>query len=288
MYLDLLILFNLIVNYFLLLMTAKLLRRNPGFWRLSAGAAAGALALFVIDLPPYPGLVAAVTLLAPLLMLLLSFWPLGWFELALTWGAFFLLSFTVGGAVLALTSFIEDGRALPGGITALLLVCLLLYLLLGLLRPYLEEKKWQKLLSFTLIISWQGFEQRVPALLDTGNRLRDPLHHRPVIVIDFQSLKGMLPAEVYRCLNNPDLEPWSALQELHDQRLARFFTLVPFDSLGASRQMLLGFRPDAAIIDDGAETWALESGVVLALNRGGFGPVSEYRALLPPELIKAG
>lgn len=285
------ILFNLAVNYFLLLITAKLLRRNPGFWRLSAGAAAGALALFVIDLPPYPGLVTAVTLLAPIFMLLLSFWPLRWFELALTWGTFFLLSFTVGGAVLALISPEDEPAAvaLPGGgIAALLIVCLLLYLLLGLLRPYFEEKKWQKLLSFTLIISWQGYEQRVPALLDTGNRLRDPLHNKPVIVIDFQSLKEMLPGEVYRCLNNPDLEPWSALQELDDQRLARFFTLVPINSLGAGKQMLLGFRPDAATLDDGAQLWALESGVVLALNRGGFGPVSEYRALLPPELIKAG
>ena len=38
---------NLVVDYFLLLLTAKLFRRRPGFWRLGAGAFLGSLAVLL-------------------------------------------------------------------------------------------------------------------------------------------------------------------------------------------------------------------------------------------------
>ena len=80
MYLDLLILINLVVNYFLLLLTAKLFRRNPGIRRLLTGAALGALAVLAINLP-YPALNVILTLGIPFIMILAVFWPLGWVEL---------------------------------------------------------------------------------------------------------------------------------------------------------------------------------------------------------------
>ena len=102
-----------------------------------------------------------------------------------------------------------------------------IYLLFVLLRPFLEDKKWQKLWRMELLVAWQGKEKIVPAFLDTGNRLRDPFSSLPVIVIDYRSLEGLLPPPVYRCLADGRAEPWSALEQLSDPALARCFTLIP-------------------------------------------------------------
>lgn len=288
MYLDLLIFLCLVINYFLLLFTAKIFRRNPGFWRLLGGAALGAPAVLVLMLPPNPVLAVTATLVAPAAMVVAVFWPLRWLEIFLLSGAFFLCAFMTGGAVLALTA--GPGKALtPSRGAALILgVCLLLYLLLGLLRPYLEERKWQKVWQMKLQVSWQGKEKTISAFLDTGNRLRDPFSQVPVIVTNYRSLEGLLPQVVYRRLSDPSLEPWTALQDLKDITLARCFTLVPFRGIGPRHEILLGFKPDAVVISRGDESWPAGSQVVLGLTRRSFGPVAGYQALLPPELVRAG
>jgi stage II sporulation protein GA (sporulation sigma-E factor processing peptidase) len=289
MYLDLLFLLCLFIHYFLLLFTAKLFQRRPGFWRLLAGAALGALAVPVNLLPPSPAVTLTVILAVPLAMLCVVFRPLPVREIPLLWVAFFLLSFMTGGAALALFSMTGPGGGGPfRGIAVLFAVCLLLYLLLGLLRPYLEEKKWQKACEMTLHVAWRGKETVVPAFLDTGNRLKDPFSQLPVIVINFRSLEEMLPPAVYRGLSDASAEPWTALQELDDFTLARCFTLVPFRGVGHRREMLLGLRPDEVSVSIGEQCRHFGARAVLGLARHGFGPVAEYQALLPLELVKAG
>lgn len=292
MYFDLLILLNLLVNYLLLLLTARLLRRRPGFWRLLAGAAAGAAAMGVLLLPGLPWLIPSAIIFTPAVMVPVVFRPLRRAELPLIWGAFFLVSFTAGGVVVAASQLLElqrDGMAGWRGVGVLVPACLFLYLALGLLRPYVEERRWQSTLKAMVQISWDGKEAVLPAMVDTGNRLREPFGQRPVIVVDYRSLEEMLPGEIYRSLADPALQSWEALERLAESSLARFFTLVPARGVGGKEEMLLGLRPDAVAVSfAGRNTRSLDARVVLGLHRHGFGPVAEYRALLPPELLETG
>ncbi len=290
MYLDLLFFLNLLVHYFLLLFTAKLFHREAGFGRMLAGAALGALAVLILPYPRPPGLALAVILAAPLLMVLTAFWPLRRLEILYFWGVFFLASFTVAGAVSALLNFDAPRRFFtsPRGVLLLLGVCAVIYLLFVLLRPFLEDKKWQKLWRMELLVAWQGKEKIVPAFLDTGNRLRDPFSSLPVIVIDYRSLEGLLPPPVYRCLADGGAEPWSALEQLSDPALARCFTLIPCRGVGRGSEILLGFKPDSVAFFEDGRSRPIGSQVLLGLTRRGFGTAAEYRALLPPELLRAG
>jgi len=237
-----------------------------------------------------PVLNAAVILLAPLAMLFAVFRPLSRRDLLLLWAAFFLVAFMTGGAV---TVFFTLSGPSPlkdpsRGAVQLIAACFLLYLLLGLLYPHLEEKKWQKAGRMTLLISWRGREKEVPAFLDTGNRLKDPFFRLPVIVIDYRSLEGMLPPAVYRRLSDLSAEAWTALPELEDLSLARCFTLVPFRGVGSRREIMLGLRPDDVVISRGAQSWRCGPRAILGLARHSFGAAAEYQALLPPELVQAG
>ncbi|NLA27003.1 MAG: sigma-E processing peptidase SpoIIGA, partial [Firmicutes bacterium] len=286
MYLDLLFFLNLLVHYFLLLFTAKLFHRETAFGRLLAGAAIGALAILVLPFPHSPVLAAALILAAPLLMVLTAFWPLRPLEIFYFWGAFFVASFVVAGALGALLNFNGPRQIFssPMGIFIIFGVSILLYLLLGLLRPFREDKKWQKILRVDLQVVWQGKEKSFPAFLDTGNRLRDPFSSLPVILVDYRSLEGMLPSQVFHCLAEEGSESWSALERLSDPALARCFTLIPCRGVGRKGEILLGFKPDRVEYFKNGQIRPLGSQVFIALSRRGFGPTAEYRALLPPEL----
>ena len=290
MYWDLLLLINLTINYFILFVTAKLFRKQPGIPRLLIGAASGALTALLLKLPLYPALILTMTAATPIIMIIFVFWPLRCLELFILWCAVFLVSFLTGGAVVALSQAHSPGSSiapLPGA-ASLFLACLLIYIALSLLRPYLEERKWQRLWQLSLLVSWQGKEKQVSAFLDTGNRLREPFSQRLVIVVHYRSLEGLLPPEVYRFLSNPEVEPWDILPHLVETAQACCFTLIPYSGLGARTGMLLGFKPDAVTISRGERSWCYESSVVLGLTRRSFGPVAEYEALLPPELLQSG
>lgn len=288
MYLDLLFFINLLVHYFLLLFTAKLFQREAGFWRLLGGAALGSLSILILPLPHSPALAALLIPAAPLLMVIAAFRPLRLPELLYFWGAFFLASFLLAGALSALLGFPALHRffATPGGILLILAVCVLLYLLFGLLRPFAEDKKWQKLWGIELQVIWRGRERVVPAFLDTGNRLREPFSGQPVIVIDYRSLEGLLPEPLYRSLADADREPWSAMDQLRDPALLCSFALIPCRGIDCRSEILLGFKPDEVAFFENGRKQRLDAGVFLALTRRGFGPAAEYRALLPPELLR--
>ncbi len=290
-YLDLLFFLNLLVNFLLLLVTARLLRRRPGFRRLLAGAAVGAAAVGVLLLPGWPWLVPVAIILVPAVMIRLVFRSRRRIELTLIWGVFFLVSFTAGGLVIALVQLLELQRnGLKGwkGLGVLVLACSLLYLSLGLLRPFLEERRWQHSLRALVRVSWDGKAAELPALVDTGNRLREPFGQRPVIVVDYRSLKEMLPREIYASLSDPAQQPWQALERLVDPAQARSFTLIPTRGMGGTETMLLGLRPDAIAVDLAGRIRIFDHHLVLGLHRYGFGPVARYRALLPPEVMAAG
>ncbi len=290
MYLDLLFFLNLLVHYFLLLFTARLFQREAGFWRLLAGAALGSLSVLILPFPHSPLLPALFIPAAPLLMVIIAFRPLRLPELLYFWGAFFMASFILAGALSALLSFsaLRCFFASPCGILLIPGVCILLYLLFGLLRPFAEDKKWQKLWRIELQVTWRGRETAVPAFLDTGNRLREPFSGRPVIVIDYRSLEGLLPASLFRRLAEEEAEPWSAVEQLADPALLRSFALIPCRGIDSSSGLLLGFKPDEVAFFENGRKRQLDAGVFLALTRRGFGPAAEYRALLPPGLLRAG
>lgn len=287
MYIDLFFLLNLAVDYWLLLVMSKLLFREPGILRLMAGATIGAGAAVLVACWPNFWLHLTAVLAVPAGMLLLVFRPLHWRVAVISWLVFFLVSFLTGGAALAL-----QGLCMPAGgtdqrvlVVILISACVILYLVPSRARSFLEEKKWQQRLKLKLLVRWQDKQKVISVLLDTGNRLKDPVRQRPVIIVDFQSVAELLPPEVNRRLEDPRVESWEVMQELQEHPLARFFILIPFQSLGVGEQLMLGFCPQEVTVFSGYQHWSLGSKAVLGLHRRGFGATAEYQALLPPELI---
>lgn len=125
---------------------------------------------------------------------------------------------------------------------------------------------------------------RCRALLDTGNRLRDPYGDGPAIIVAASLLDGLLPpslARALRCgpealalaLQAPGLPPhWS-----------RRFRLLPYRAVGQAGGILPALRPDAAWLGTGRQRRAVRA--VLAVSPTPLDPDGGFAALLPPGLL---
>lgn len=84
-----------------------------------------------------------------------------------------------------------------------------------------------------------------PTILDTGNRLVDPMSQKPIIVVSLSELKLQLPEEMYGALVmlSEKLEVTEQVN-VNCQSLYHRCKWVPYKSLGTQYKMLLAMRPD--------------------------------------------
>ncbi len=92
-------------------------------------------------------------------------------------------------------------------------------------------------------ISLAGRSVKLRALLDTGNRLRDPISGRRVIIAPPDSVSSLLPERAARLIKSGD-DPVSLLPKLRESCPVSF-SLVPYSSVGMQSALMLTFRPDS-------------------------------------------
>lgn len=181
------LLVNLGADLTLLWAVARALGCFDGLRTLAAGllcAAYGAVAAF--RPVPWAGLTAQLALLGGVAALLVGRRSI------YLWGKAALL--LAGGALLAGGTGILLSGAVRGpmGVLCALLGAALLFMMLAARHPLRGD--WQ----VNLALSMNGRTARFPALIDTGNRLREPLSGQPVLIAEKGLLCGLLPEKGWR------------------------------------------------------------------------------------------
>ena len=272
-YLDRVVLLNLLVDYLLLLTTAQLagipLRRG----RLALCAAGGALYAGAVFLPGLGWLAHPLCRAAMgVAMALAESHP--WRLAAL----FFLLAGGLGGLVLALGLASGSVAAYVGRLyraeiswPVLLGAALGFYALLHLVFRQAARHGGGEIMDATISIGGQSRAVRV--LHDTGNTLRSPVTGQPVLVLEQTSLGGLLPPEVERIVTRR-APPEERMAQLHATDLGRRFSLLPFCSIGAPEGLLLAVCSDSVQI--GGTTYPR---TLVALSPGPVSDGGGYQAL---------
>ncbi|CEP69504.1 Peptidase U4, sporulation factor SpoIIGA [Moorella glycerini] len=297
-YLDVLLAINLVMDYLILWTTARLGQLATTGWRLLAGAAVGAVYSLAIL---FPGgeweQVLLVKILFSVIMVLVAFFPLNGQRFLQALVYFYLAAFAMGGAMLGAIYLASGEAATPviGGTLVLvhnirytwLLVAVAAAGMLAVLGTgWLKKNFWQQVLRLPVIITFAGRQRALKALVDTGNSLRDPLTQRPVIIVEYSALKGLLPEEIikhYSSQEEPDLE--SLVKSLASSPWVTRLRLLPYHSLGQSQGMLLGLRPDEVIVITNERMIKIKD-VIVGLYRERLSPEGNYRALLHPDLLQ--
>jgi len=153
--------------------------------------------------------------------------------------------------------------------------------------PLLRRSFLSSFFQVPVIIRFGEKRLAVRALVDTGNQLRDPLTHRPVVVVEYEVLRPLLPPALRRGLEageEPDLGRLA--QDLKGTPWATRIHLVPFTSIGRAHGVLVCFRPDEVVVVTGGRLVRVKD-ILVGIYRQRLSPQGNYRALLHPDILQA-
>lgn len=286
-YADVLFLVNFIGNYLLLSATARLSRRRARQGRMILSSLGGALyATFALAPGLDPLYVWPLRLIAGASMVLAAFPDVRGTALYSLFLSFYLCCVVAAGTGMAVFTLVRGLRSYSlaelgwspapwwtalAGLLAVAAVPLLLLLS--------SQKPGSPFLQVELEVD--GKSVTLTGLLDTGNDLRDPLSGLPVIVVDLDSLKGILSGEAIDFFSSK----WDSLgDDLALDPMARRLRLIPYCGVSGKRGVLPGFIPDKVLVCKKAGSSAPIDAVV-GVSWKKLSPSGAYQALVHPDLV---
>ena len=259
-YVDVLITVNIIIDYFMLLGTKRILHIRGKPVRLILGAVFGGFVSLVALLPALPAIVnLPIDLLSAAIIVLISFGrasPMVYFKRV---GLYFTVSFCFCGIIMFVCSVFRPTGAdvlndvIYFNISPILLIILTLisYYFFKLIRRLTFDEAAKRTCSVELRAGDRFFT--FCAAIDTGCTVREPFSGDLVIIADEKLLNGYVPPE-----SN--------------------FRIIPFESLGGNG-ILKGFKPDLLKIDGVKADSEVYVGYGKNILKG------ETNALVPYEII---
>lgn len=272
-YIDVLVMLNLWVDFLLLSATARLRRMTVKGRRLLLGAACGAVGSCLLFLPPLSVWVAlCIRVVGTVLLTRIAFPFTGWrrfFGDLLTFAV--LCAVFAGGATMLWYFVSPAGFWVINGVVyydapaALLIVFTALSYGAVCLFDLLTRRKIPRGGKYTLVLRHRGKEVVCSCLYDTGCTLKEPFSGKPAAVIDALAVDGLLPAD------------WQTAGAAVQEKI-RF---VPFKSLNGEG-LLPAFQPEYMALSDDSGKRRDITGSYLALSEQ-LGN-SEYTALVGTDI----
>ena len=273
-YVDVLLVVNLIVDFFLLKITFKLLRVNPKPIRVLISVLLGAISSLYIFFPESTAFIdITVQLIISSLMMLsaLGFKTLKYFLRAV--GVFFSVTCVYGGIMTALWQVLKpkgmviNNSVVYFNISPLVLIVSTVsgyFLYLFLSKILALPSKTAKRCSLTLYAL--GKSVGLTGIIDTGNSITDILSNGEIIIVD--------KAVVMSLLGTEDI--------LSDTVYATRYRTVPCETV-MGRSLLDGFRCDMGEIRFEDKVIPLNNPII-AISKT---PIKEnYSAILNPKILE--
>lgn len=262
LYVDSLFLINFVMNLYILMLVNRSTFRTAKPVRLLLGAALGSgcyLLMFLLNMPiPIKLLLGAGGAAG---MLPVAFPVRGLRNLLKLMEKMLIFSFCMGGALIFLLRSIPVSDGALTGIFGILGAGGILFLFLG--RFPWESKPENSLCRVTLV---RGDKQvTVPALIDSGNSLTEPISGKPVCVVE---------EEVFRSL-------WGDGGQL--------YRAIPYHSIGKKRGIMEGYLlPELYVEIDGMRKVFHEICIAVSVEAISAADVSEaesIKMILNPRLL---
>ena len=279
-YADLYVLINASMDLLSLMIAAVLLHRRVLRWRAMLSAAFGglyALAVLLLDVNGVAGVLS--DLLAAVVMVLIAFAGkrTNFGSLARIFGVYVLISALLGGIMTALYWWLNQLHlpldSLQGdGISVWLFALLALAAAVMTLRGGRFFGVSGRVRSVAVEAVLFGKPIRLRAMVDSGNLLTDPVSGRAVMVVDRRRLRGVLPPQLFRQINDPARLRW-----MSDYANARRVRLIPTRT-ATGEGMMTAVLPDSLTINNGSG--ARPADYLIALADLGS-KAADFDALIP-------
>lgn len=264
-YADILILVNFIVDYFLLLLTARFLQKKPRFWRLIIGAAMGGIFSLYIFLPQINFIFQSLTQIIMCAILCLITFGLGDIKSFLRDVAvLFAVNFAYSGAMIAIWLLFEPyGMVINNSVVYfnisplfLILFSVIGYFATILLRKFLK-KSFSQNTYCEITVSCQERSLTLSGIVDSGNSLNDVFGISQIFITESEIVNTLL----YKEKQNP-------------ARLRK----IPCSTVAGER-LLDGYRVDSAEVLYNNKKYSFKN-PVLAVSAV---PLTDTKIIVNPE-----
>lgn len=190
-YVDILIVLNTLVNYFILLAVRRITRSYTKRWRLVIGALGGGLSSLLIFIESLGIVMTVLKLITAILIVAITFGIKPYKQYFKRLFFLFAITFIFGGFVLAVYLFFDKDILLySNGIvyfdvdmTFLVICSVISYLIITLVSKF-TDKKAPKSKEYFVSIENNSSSISCMGLMDTGNNLCDPFSGYPVIMAE--------------------------------------------------------------------------------------------------------
>ena len=250
-YIDILVIVNFIINYFLILFTAFFTNEVKKRLRFALAAFVGALFSLTLFLPQLLEFLSVIIkLLGATVMAGAAFGFKGLKRLARNTAYLFVSSYLFAGLIFSLKkltasrALVINNHNVYIGISPIFLIVtvLVLYLLLTLAEVLFKKPKQLSKTVLATLISEQGSAEFL-AMIDSGNKLRDAATGSGVIVLKKRFAKRLIDENALSALNEFES---GVCRESTLIKLKRF-SLIPFTTVSGSGT-LLGFYGNKCVV----------------------------------------
>lgn len=298
-YLDIIILENIVINYIILMVTAKFSKNKTSNFRLLLGALLGALYLALMLLLPamkiYTTILSKILLSLAMVAVTFNFNKITVFLKTLV--LFYAATFLFAGTGFAFLFFNQGGGVVRNGVvmspisflntkwSELLLALVVTFIILRVVWDIIQNRFLREKMLVKICIAFDKKAIEIFALVDTGNSLHDPLTNMPVVVVEYTAIKELMPddiRDIFEKDSENDLN--KVTNTISCSAWFSRFRLIPFTSLGKENGMLIGFKPDYIEIGNEDDRKGVNDVIVGIYNRA-LSKNEKYKALLNPELM---
>lgn len=290
-YLDIVLIENLCMNYIILFAVGFIVKTKIKHFMLILSSVLGAIYAilsYIQIFSIYSNMLLKI--LVSVCMIYVAFFPKNIKAILKYLIVFYLVSFVFGGCAFALLYFLkpQDVFMLNGvyigtyPVKVVLLGGIIGFVVMYLAFKIVKNNISKKSIIYEIEIKINNKTAKVRAMLDTGNRLKEPITGFPVTIVEKKCLYQILPETI---LNNTEKiigGEWNECDENIEYRSR--FRVIPFNSIGKQNGMLLGFKVDeVSIITDMDKI--TNKNVIVCIYDNILSKTNKYNALIGLDML---
>lgn len=292
-YIDVVLIENLIMNYIILFTTGLILKLKIQSIRILIASLLGA----IYSIIAYTGVLKIYSsfllkIVLSVLIVYIAFNPQNvrkmWKDLLI----FYLTSFVFGGAAFALIYIVKPQDIIMKNglflgtypLKTVILGAVIAFAVIIAAFSIVKSRISKKDMFCEIETKINNKIVRTRAIIDTGNMLKEPITNTPVVVVEHTLLYECIPKEILNNLENIIGGDFKKIPEQIKEKYISKLKLIPFSSLGKQNGMLLGIKPEyIKIIKEEEEE--IKKNVIIGIYNKSLTKKGEYRALMGIELI---
>lgn len=293
-YVDIVLVENIIMNYIILLATGIVLKQEVKHIRLLLSSLIGAIYSVISYMSVLK--IYSMFILKIVLSVVIVYVAYNPHNMKKMWKAlliFYLTSFVFGGSAFALIYVVKPQEILMRNglflgtypLKIVILGAILGFVIIILAFKLVKSKISKKDMFCEMEIKLNNRIIKTKAMIDTGNLLKEPITNTPVVVVEHTLLYECMPKEILNNLEQILGGDFGKIPEDIKMEYISKLKLIPFSSLGKQNGMLVGIKPEyIKIMQEEKDT--IKNNVIIGIYGKSLTKRGEYRALTGLELLE--